>query len=74
MSLQLTLLRFAFDALYLNRVQASHLPRNPASGRVMEKVGMAREGLHRERYLKGEMYENVVEYAVLRRDWASQAG
>ncbi len=40
----------------------------------MEKVGMARAGLHRERYLKGEMYEDVVEYAVLRRDWASQAG
>jgi len=66
------LLRFAFDDLNLNRIQASHLPRNPASGRVMEKVGMTREGLHRERYLKGERFEDVVEYAVLRKEWASE--
>jgi RimJ/RimL family protein N-acetyltransferase len=34
----------AFDSLALQRMQASHLPRNPASGRVMQKVGMQREG------------------------------
>ncbi|MBC8089192.1 MAG: GNAT family N-acetyltransferase [Phycisphaerae bacterium] len=67
------ILRFAFEELDLNRVQASHLPRNPASGRVMEKVGMQREGLHRERYRKGEKFEDVIEYAVLRRDWVSDA-
>lgn len=62
----IAVLRFAFDDLALNRVQASHLPRNPASGRVMEKAGMHREGLHRERYLKGAQFEDVVEYAILR--------
>lgn len=65
------ILTFAFDVLELNRVQASHLPRNPASGRVMQKVGMQYEGLHRERYLKGTQFQDVVEYAVLRRDWQS---
>ena len=65
------ILRFAFETLELNRVQASHLPRNPASGRVLQKVGMQREGLHRERFLKGDQFEDVVEYAVLRRDWVS---
>jgi RimJ/RimL family protein N-acetyltransferase len=62
-------LQFAFEALDLNRVQASHLPRNPASGRVMQKVGMSREGLHRERYLKDGQFEDVIEYALLRCDW-----
>lgn len=66
-------LRFAFEDLQLNRVQASHLPRNPASGRVMQKVGMLREGLHRERYLKGEQFQDVVEYALLRREWDPNA-
>lgn len=61
--------QFAFETLALNRVQASHLPRNPASGRVMQKVGMTREGLHRERYLKDGRFEDVIEYAILRRDW-----
>jgi len=65
------LLQFAFGQLGLNRVQASHLPRNPASGRVMQKAGMQREGLRRESYLKNGRFEDVVEYAVLRRDWES---
>ena len=62
-------LGLAFGELGLNRVQANHLPRNPASGRVMEKIGMQREGLHRERYLKGDEFQDVIEYAILRRDW-----
>lgn len=48
---------------------SSTLPSNPASGRVLEKLGMQREGLHRERYRKGEQFQDVIEYAVLRRDW-----
>jgi RimJ/RimL family protein N-acetyltransferase len=63
-------LAFAFDTLALHRIQASHLPRNPASGRVMQKVGMQREGLHRGRYRKGSVFEDVEEYAVLRSDRA----
>jgi RimJ/RimL family protein N-acetyltransferase len=65
-------LDFAFGTLQLNRVQASHLPRNPASGRVLEKLGMQREGLHRERYRKGDHFEDVIEYAILRRDWLAR--
>ena len=65
------LLQFAFGPLGLNRVQASHLPRNPASGRVMQKAGMQREGLHREQYLKDGRFEDVMQYAVLRCDWES---
>ena len=64
---------FAFGPLGLNRVQASHLPRNPASGRVMQKAGMQREGLHREQYLKGGRFEDVVHYAMLRGDWVERA-
>jgi hypothetical protein len=55
---------FAFGVLALNRVQASYLPRNPASGRVLEKLGMSREGLHRERYRKGDQFEDVIEFAA----------
>ncbi len=62
-------LAFAFETLALHRVQASHLPRNPASGRVMQKAGMQREGLHRGRYRKEAAYEDVEEYAILRSDW-----
>jgi ribosomal-protein-alanine N-acetyltransferase len=65
---------FAFGVLALNRVQASYLPRNPASGRVLEKLGMSREGLHRERYRKGDQFEDVIEFAILRREWPHRHG
>ena len=38
------LLDLAFGPLGLHRVEATHLTRNPASGRVMEKLGMRFEG------------------------------
>ncbi len=34
------LIPWAFDAFPLNRLQACHFTRNPASGRVMQKAGM----------------------------------
>jgi ribosomal-protein-alanine N-acetyltransferase len=58
----------AFSVLPLNRIEAQHDIRNPASGRVMEKCGMKKEGLLRQRIRnKGELVD-VVLYAVLRSD------
>jgi len=57
-----------FSALPLNRLEAQHDIRNPASGRVMEKCGMVREGILRQRIRnKGELID-VVLYAILRSD------
>lgn len=64
------LVRFAFEKLELNRVYAHHMLRNPASGRVMEKVGMKREGILRQRIRKWGVFEDVAIFAVLREDWA----
>jgi [ribosomal protein S5]-alanine N-acetyltransferase len=66
------LLDFAFATASLNRVQARHLTRNPASGRVMEKLGMAHEGLFREATKKWDAFEDVAQRAVLRRDWETR--
>jgi len=38
------IIQFGFEDLGLNRVGASYLIGNPASGRVMEKAGMTHEG------------------------------
>lgn len=65
----LAVLRYAFVELKLNRVHASHLMRNPASGRVMQKLGMTREGLRREHAKKWGKYEDLVEYGILRQEW-----
>ena len=62
-------LRYGFTELHLNRIHAYHLSRNPASGRVMEKLGMTREGLLRQHAKKWGNYEDLVEYGLLRQDW-----
>ncbi len=62
-------IRYGFEELGLNRIYAHHMVRNPASGRVLEKSGMQREGLLRERVRKWSKFEDVVLLAILRQDW-----
>jgi RimJ/RimL family protein N-acetyltransferase len=66
--------RYAFEELKLNRVYAHHMVRNPASGRVVEKLGMKREGLLRQRVRKWGVFEDVVLLAILHDDWAQTSG
>ncbi len=58
-------LGYAFRVLKLQRVYATHFPRNPASGRVMQKVGMKREGFLRRHVCRRGRYEDLVSYAIL---------
>ncbi len=66
-------LEFAFGELGLHRVHASYLTANPASGRVMEKVGMKREGLRRDHILKWDEYHDLTICGLLREDFAARA-
>lgn len=63
------LLDHAFSVLGLHRVHAMHLVRNPASGRVMQKLGMRPEGTLREHVRKWGVFEDVEKYGVLDREW-----
>lgn len=58
----------AFDELGLARVFAHHFPWNPASGRVLEKAGLVREGVLRANVQKdGRAVDNVL-YGLARED------
>jgi [ribosomal protein S5]-alanine N-acetyltransferase len=61
--------RYAFEDLDLHLVHAAHFGSNPASGRVMQKVGMSYEGTLREHHKKWGVYEDRVEYGLLAGDW-----
>lgn len=63
------LFTYAFNELLLNRILACHFTRNPASGKVMQKLGMIQEGIARKSVKKGEQYEDIVSYGILREDW-----
>ena len=68
------IVRHAFEELKLNRVYAHHMVRNPASGKVLEKLGMTREGLLRQRVRKWGGYGDVALLAILREDWGQRSG
>lgn len=59
---------FGFTTLGLNRIQARHFVRNPASGRVMQKLGMRFEGVMRQAYRRWDRFEDVAMYAILASD------
>lgn len=61
---------FAFEKLGLERVQGRHFTRNVASGRVLQKLGMRLEGVHRSAYVRFGRFEDVAVYAVLASEWS----
>lgn len=65
-------LRFGFNELGLNRIQASCDLENIASARVMEKNGMTYEGTLRDWLFTKGKYANFKMYSVLRREYYRQ--
>ncbi|MFW6270380.1 MAG: GNAT family N-acetyltransferase [Bacillota bacterium] len=42
---------------------------NPASGRVMEKVGMRKEGILREHGFRWGEYKDLIQYGILENEF-----
>jgi len=59
---------FGFGTLALHRIQARHFTFNPASGRVLQKVGMTCEGVARQAVRKWDRFEDLVTWAILSTD------
>ena len=59
------LVGYGFTELGLNKITASHFARNPASGRVMQKLGMSQEGVLRQHVRKSGSFEDLVLYGLL---------
>ena len=57
-----------FRDLGLNRIEGQCDTRNPASGRVMEKCGMKKEGILRQRIKNKGEFIDVALYSILRSD------
>lgn len=63
------LIDFAFGVLGLHRIEARHFVRNPASGRVMQKLGMQPEGIERDWAMKWDRFETLAVYSILEPEW-----
>jgi RimJ/RimL family protein N-acetyltransferase len=60
------LLLHGFEHFPLNRIFAMHFARNPASGRVLQKIGMRHEGTLRQHLKKWGQYVDLECYGLLR--------
>jgi RimJ/RimL family protein N-acetyltransferase len=68
------MLEFAFGSYDLHRVSASVEPRNAASVRVLERLGMRKEAhLLENDWVKGEWSSEAI-YAILAREWRERRG
>lgn len=65
-------IRFFFEEIGVNRIEAYHDVRNPASGRVMQKCGMKFEGVLRQAYLFKNGVADVYVYSILKSDIKKQ--
>ncbi len=63
---------YLFDRAGLNRVAAKHDVRNPKSGRVMQKLGMTKEGVLRQAGRCNAGLGDVAVYSILRSEYAER--
>jgi len=62
-------LRYGFESRRLNRIHSHHFETNPASGRVMQKLGMTYEGTLRQHHKKWGRYMDCPHYGMLRKEY-----
>jgi len=66
--------RYGFIECGLQRIYAAHFFRNPASGRVLRKLGMRHEGTLRRHLVKWGEALDVDFYGILRDEWEAAQG
>lgn len=68
------ILRHGFENLGLHRIEAAIVPRNRASRRVAEKLGLREEGTSIGFLQIAGAYEDHVRYAMTADEWATRRG
>jgi len=63
---------YGFEVLGLHRIFATYFARNPASGRVLEKLGMAIEGCLRQHVRKWGVFEDLLVRGIVRDEWLAR--
>lgn len=63
------ILKYGFEELNLNKIFATHFLFNPASEKVLLKIGMIKEAEFKDHYLKNDTYQDVRQYRLLRKEY-----
>ena len=67
------LLAFGFEEVGLHRIWATCLPENPASERVLQKLGMRKEGFLVQNLKIHDVWKSSFLYAMLAEEWTGAA-
>lgn len=59
------IIQFGFEVKRFHKINARFFTYNPASGRVMEKAGMEREGLQKKHVWKIDKFEDIILYGIV---------
>ena len=65
-------LQYAFESLRLHRIEVAIIPRNAASRRVVEKLGLREEGVARGFLEINGEWEDHVRYGMTAEEWAAR--
>jgi len=63
------IIKYGFEQMKLNRIEAFASPRNTPSIKILERLGFTYEGLMREHYCKNDVMEDSACYSLLRREY-----
>lgn len=61
-----TIVRYGFNELQLNRIEAHAMVENASSLTLLEKLGFAQEGYHPDLVMKWGEYKDVLTFGLLR--------
>lgn len=67
-----TVARFAFEDVRLHRLQVAIIPRNRASRRVVDKLGLREEGVAIRYLAINGVWEDHLRYAITAEEWAER--
>ncbi|TVQ53686.1 MAG: N-acetyltransferase [Phycisphaerales bacterium] len=67
-------LQYGFEVRRLRRIDAEHFAGNPASGRLMRKIGMTHEGTLRQHLVKWGRVDDAEYYGILREEFERNSG
>lgn len=59
------IIKWAFEHMAYHKIYARYFVTNPASGRIMEKIGMEKEGILKEHVMKEGQYMDLVYYGII---------
>lgn len=65
----LLLLKYAFSSFEIERVEAFCVIENIKSWKLLEKIGMTREGTRRKFFYKQKNFYDIYMYSILKNEW-----